>query len=561
MDKKQKREKRLDRIGLACGLLLIALAIFSSIAANATPVAGVKDSEIPDNAITLTGTADGRNGPISVEVITDKDSIYRITVTNHTETEGIGDQAVKQLPAQIFQAQNVSAVDAVSGATISSEGIRSAIAAAFLSNEAKAADINPKHFGANPVKAELLALRPDVDALKGEDGHIKVLTSADWAETYPNEYLSWKQNEENDGLDENGELEDYLKEYPMLSTLYDNYGFSWDYKGARGHMFDIEDVTHTERVGGKTMASCFTCKTPMLTAMVLEEGDSAYGKSFAEVKDMMVEPISCFNCHANSPMDELGKVNLTVTHGYLIDGVGEDFESIDAANLSCGQCHNEYFFNPNKDGKPTTLPHSDLESMHPDAILAFYNNPDNFVSGEPFYDFVTDSGVKEIKVQHPELETFLSEGSQHRNTYSCADCHMGKVKDAEGKTYSSHYLISPLDNPELIEGECSKCHADLVAEVRATQAEVERRTYAVGYELMFLHQRLIEAEESGEYKDKELEEIRAIARDAQFYWDFVFVENAEGAHNPKLTYYCLDKASELTNEAMALFHPIIKEKP
>ena len=196
MDKKQKREKRLDRIGLACGLLLIALAIFSSIAANATPVAGVKDSEIPDHAITLTGTADGRNGPISVEVITDKDSIYRITVTNHTETEGIGDQAVKQLPAQIFQAQNVSAVDAVSGATISSEGIRSAIAAAFLSNEAKAADINPKHFGANPVKAELLALRPDVDALKGEDGHIKVLTSADWAETYPNEYLSWKQNEE-----------------------------------------------------------------------------------------------------------------------------------------------------------------------------------------------------------------------------------------------------------------------------------------------------------------------------------------------------------------------------
>ena len=100
-----------------------------------------------------------------------------------------------------------------------------------------------------------------------------------------------------------------------------------------------------------------------------------------------------------------------------------------------------------------------------------------------------------------------------------------------------------------------------MAEVRATQAEVERQTYAVGYELMFLHQRLIEAEESGEYTDKELEEIRAIARDAQFYWDFVFVENAEGAHNPKLTYYCLDKASELTNEAMALFRPILKEKP
>ena len=87
---------------------------------------------------------------------------------------------------------------------------------------------------------------------------------------------------------------------------------------------------------------------------------------------------------------------------------------------------------------------------------------------------------------------------------------------------------------------------------------MERRTYAVGYELMFLHQRLIEAEESGEYKDKELEEIRAIARDAQFYWDFVFVENAEGAHNPTLTYQCLDEAERICNEAINTFRAIKK---
>ena len=175
---------------------------------------------------------------------------------------------------------------------------------------------------------------------------------------------------------------------------------------------------------------------------------------------MAAEPISCFNCHANSPLNEKGEVNLVMTHSYLIDGVGADFDSIDAANLACGQCHNEYFFDPNVEGKPTTLPHDSLESMHPDAILAYYNAPN--WDGQPYYDFENpDSHVLQIKVQHPELETFLGEGSPHRNKYSCADCHMGKTKDDKGKTFSNHYLISPLDNQELIDNECAKCHVDM----------------------------------------------------------------------------------------------------
>ncbi len=562
MDKKKKNQKRLDRIGIICGILVLVVAIISTIAGNIAPASGVKDSQIPESAVTLSGTAEGRNGPLTVEVIADSEQIYRVSVTEQKETEGIGTEAVKKLPAAIFKAQTLDGVDAVSGATISSAAIQNAVISALTSEQAKEAGINPKTFGANPVKAELAAQRPDVKALKQEGGgHILVKTSADWSNTYPNQYRTWKQNEENDGKDESGMLEDYLLEYPMLSTLYDNYGFSWDYKGARGHMYDLEDINETARVGAKTKASCFTCKTPNLTAMVLEEGDSAYGKPFADVKDSMVEPISCFNCHANNPLNEEGQVNLVMTHTYLIDGVGEDFDSIDAATLSCGQCHNEYYFNPNVEGSPTTLPHNSLESMHPDAILAYYNNPANFAGGEPFADFTTTGGVREIKVQHPELETFLSYGSPHRDRYTCADCHMPAAKDEEGKLFSSHYLISPLDNPQLIKKECSACHEDLVSEVREVQAQVEGRTYSIGYELMYLQMRLIEVQDGGEYTDEELAEIRALARDAQFYWDFVFVENAEGVHNPSLTYYCLDKAEELCNQAMALFHPIVKEKP
>jgi nitrite reductase (cytochrome c-552) len=556
MDKKKMKQKRLDRIGILCGVLVLVVAVLSAAYANRAPASSVPADQIPESAVTLTGSAEGRNGPVTVEIIADAEKIYSVRVLEHNETEGIGSEAVKQLPAEIFQAQNVMEVDAVSGATITTTAIQQAAVNALTGTESSAAGISPKTFGANPVKAELLAQRADeqyVETLKQEGGgHIQVVTAANWAEEYPNQYRTWKQNEENDGQT------DYLVDYPMLSSLYNYYGFAFDYMAARGHSFDVEDISETARPHGA--ASCWTCKTPLYTAMVLEEGSAAYAIPFDEAGETVAaEPISCFNCHANSPLNEKGEVNLVVTHTYLIDGVGEDFDSIDAANLACGQCHNEYFFDPNVENKPTTLPHNSLASMHPDAILAYYNAPN--WDGLPYADFTNpDSGVRQIKVQHPELETFLGEGSPHRNKYSCADCHMGKEKDESGKTYSSHYLISPLDNETLIQNECSKCHTDLVKEVRAVQDQVEARTYSIGYELMFLNQRIAEAAKSGSYTEERLNEIRQLARDAQFYWDFVFVENAEGAHNPKLTYYCLDKAEELCNQAMAKFDRIIVEK-
>ena len=85
-----------------------------------------------------------------------------------------------------------------------------------------------------------------------------------------------------------------------------------------------------------------------------------------------------------------------------------------------------------------------------------------------------------------------------------------------------------------------------------TQARIEARTYSIGYELEYLTELLAAAVEKGEMPESKLDEVRAIARDAQFYWDFVFVENAEGAHNPTLTDFCLDKAEELTNQAVNL---------
>ena len=365
---------------------------------------------------------------------------------------------------------------------------------------------------------------------------VTVLSAKDWAEEYPEIYTSYLANEENTAI------HDYTKDYPMLPVVYEGMAFSKFYGSARGHVYTVEDVTSTGRPHG--LANCFSCKTPDFTAKVNELGDAAYTIPFEDMLAEVNESISCYNCHANTG-DEL-----VVTHTYLSDALGEDLQKVDPATLSCGQCHVEYYFAPAN--KATTLPYQGLATMTPDAILDYYNR--TIVDGQPFADYTNPrTGVRQIKVQHPEFETYMGEGSVHRDEFTCADCHMGEAVAADGTTYISHTWLSPLENEALMSGTCAECHTDLVGEVRAIQEETERRTYAIGYLLEGLTEKLVKAVESGEYSDAELNAIRAVARDAQFYWDFVVVENSEGAHNSKLDAECLDKAEALINTAMGMF--------
>ena len=127
MEQKQKQKLRLDRIGLICGCLLLLLAVVCILYANRPAVAGDRDSEIPETALTLEGTAEGRNGPVRVEVVADSERIYRVRVLEHQETEGIGSKAIEQLPALIVEANGIEGVDGVSGASVTSKAIFTAM--------------------------------------------------------------------------------------------------------------------------------------------------------------------------------------------------------------------------------------------------------------------------------------------------------------------------------------------------------------------------------------------------------------------------------------------------
>ena len=73
------------------------------------------------------GRGQGKGGtPIVVKVTVDGDKITAIEVLDHSETPGIGDLAFEKIPQMIIDAQSTE-VDAVAGATLTSNGIIEAV--------------------------------------------------------------------------------------------------------------------------------------------------------------------------------------------------------------------------------------------------------------------------------------------------------------------------------------------------------------------------------------------------------------------------------------------------
>lgn len=80
-------------------------------------------------------TSTGMGGRVSVAVTLDADGkIAKVEVTRHSETEGIGTMAIDQMPAEfvgLSTAEEIDALDAVSGATVTSTALKAAVKAAL----------------------------------------------------------------------------------------------------------------------------------------------------------------------------------------------------------------------------------------------------------------------------------------------------------------------------------------------------------------------------------------------------------------------------------------------
>ena len=359
-----------------------------------------------------------------------------------------------------------------------------------------------------------------------------MVTAAGWEETFPEIVASYNQNAEN-----NYRIS-YLETDPYLVNIYEGYGFAKDYTSAVGHTYCLEDVHDTERP--HPLANCLTCKTADFTKMVNDLGEEAYMYDFEETFGSMVQSVGCYTCHENNQEEE---DNLAITHSYITTALGEDYDGIEKDILVCGQCHIEYYFDP--ETKATRMSHSSVDTMGPEATLAFFDEID-------FADWTQEStGTRMLKAQHPEMETYLS-GSVHAGMgLSCADCHMGTSTTQDGTTFVNHYWRSPLGDEDLL-ATCAKCHGDTDMEekVHAIQELVVSEEQRIGNLLSDLKDGLAAAVAEGSYTEDQLDEIRGIYRSAQWYWDYCYVENAEGAHNSAFAADCLSKSQSLIKEGL-----------
>ncbi len=348
--------------------------------------------------------------------------------------------------------------------------------------------------------------------------------NAAWGRNYPREYDSWRQTEIDNTRTKFGGAfpRDYLDENPRLCILFAGYGFSKDYRQARGHFHSVTDVTSTLRVNDSTVATCWTCKSPDVPRLMHEAGSPAafYNRRFMDLKGEITNAIGCLDCHDPGDMT-LNISRPALTEAYQARGleIGRSTHQ-EMRALVCAQCHVEYYF---KDTTYLTFPWQ--KGMTVEDMIAYYDEMN-------FTDWVHPvSGTPMLKAQHPDFELW-STGVHAFRGVTCADCHM-PYRSEGGVKFTDHRVQSPLEN---IANSCGVCHRWSEAEIRSRVESIQTKVFdlrtAAEDALARAHFDVAAAAQAGVSADA-LARVRKDLRHAQFRWDYVAASNGMGFHSPQ----------------------------
>jgi nitrite reductase (cytochrome c-552) len=364
--------------------------------------------------------------------------------------------------------------------------------------------------------------------------------SAVWGLDYPREYESYLRTRITDTKTKYGGSypRDYLETDPYAVILFAGYGFSKDYRQARGHYYAVEDVTATQRL--KTpfnAATCWTCKSTDVPRLMDKMGvKEFYAANFHDLTDEVRHPIGCQDCHDPQTM------TLRITRPALKEAftaMGRDVNEAthqEMRSLVCAQCHVEYYFRTDeKAGLKNYLVFPWRKGTTLEDMLAYYDE-----SG--FSDYVhAISGTPILKAQHPDYELYLTGIHSYRNV-SCADCHM-PYRTEGGVKFTDHHVQSPLLN---IANSCAVCHRweeqEIRTRVEGIQTKVENAKLAAEEALVKAHFDVAAAAQAGTAPE-DLEPARKLLRRAQFRWDFIAANNGMGFHSPQESMRLLGEAA------------------
>jgi len=333
---------------------------------------------------------------------------------------------------------------------------------------------------------------------------------------------------------------------PEIKTNFAGIAFSKDYKEDRGHVYAWEDLFETVRTGPESPAACLTCKTSDVELVFAEEGWGYAANKLDGYYESAHAGMDCFTCH------DPDSKHLRVIQPAYIEAVEANWKPLseltekEMRTAVCAQCHSEYYFVP--DSKQVVFPWA--EGLTPENMYTYYEAQPSGFTGD-YTNPLSDTRL--LKAQHPDFEMFQS-GVHASAGVSCADCHMPRVtavdETGESSTITQHWITSPL---RTIEASCLTCHAgksdswilERVAYIQDNVFESLRRS---GLAIEEAHKAIADSS----MMTKELEEPRALLREAQWYWDFVASANSTGFHNTDLAMNSLNKAMDLAYKSIVM---------
>lgn len=363
-----------------------------------------------------------------------------------------------------------------------------------------------------------------------------------WMNQFPNQVASYLRTQEMEATANGGSVPyQKLDKYPYMRAMYHGFGFWFDFRESRGHLYAIEDTMITGRA--KFGGVCLACKSADYPTLVAEYGQQEFDTmKWSEAHQKTTHPVACIDCHDPDSPD----FALRLTRPWLEEAIiaqGKQLADFDMRSLVCAQCHSEYYFEGPGTANKVVFPWS--QGFRPEDALAHVNE-------ENFSDWVhprTGAGVH--KVQHPEFEFY--QGSIHANMgLACADCHMPTVKDGQGKEYTQHWLASPLQH---MEPSCQRCHADLAQTKNRTeniQGELRANANEIGLELEKAINALRDARRVPNVNQELIKEAQGKHREAQLFLDWFLVENSTGFHNAAEGRRILENARKVTQEMASL---------
>ena len=321
---------------------------------------------------------------------------------------------------------------------------------------------------------------------------------------------------------------DMLAEYPELVVLWAGYAFSMDYRQGRGHMWAVEDVRQSLRIGspmlptdGPQPGTCWTCKSTDVPRLMKDMGIAEfYSATLAQLGPQVVNPIGCADCHDATTM------RLQITRPGLIEAFQRQGKDITKAthqemrSLTCAQCHVEYYFKGS--GRYLTLPWDKGFSME---------EMEEYFDELGFADWTHAlSRAPMIKAQHPDYELFRF-GVHYDRGVSCADCHM-PYKSQGGVKFTNHHIQSPLND---VANTCGVCHRE---DTQKLVQNVYQRQDALHQTRTLLEEVLAKAHIEAKFAwdkgatEKQMQNALKLIRAAQWRWDYVAASHGASFHAP-----------------------------